>query len=242
MEGLNFTPLLIGLGALFLGWGMGFIDSNNRSAKKIRQAETNASNAVKQAKDRSAELEARIASLSPGSAVANGAGLLRLQDEAGRLQLDMDGVRVDTAALSPDQKKRLIALLTLMRPWLEGGAPAQVSPASTRAAGQAGVPAGAAPARPAVAGRPEVPPAPDEEKPLAPPSMVSQIDSILQVRLTNTALAGRGIRLQESPEGGVIVYVGLNKYPTVDDVPDAGIKTTIRAAIAEWEERFTPGI
>jgi hypothetical protein len=28
----------------------------------------------------------------------------------------------------------------------------------------------------------------------------------------------------------------------VDDVPDETIKATIRAAIAEWEDKYTPGL
>jgi hypothetical protein len=42
--------------------------------------------------------------------------------------------------------------------------------------------------------------------------------------------------------GGVEVYVGLNKYPSIDEVPDATIQNAIRAAIAEWEQKFTPGV
>jgi hypothetical protein len=71
---------------------------------------------------------------------------------------------------------------------------------------------------------------------------VAQIDSILQAQLAGTPLGERGIRLQESPEGGVIVWVGLNKYQGVDDVPDDQIKAAIRAAINTWEAKYTPGI
>jgi hypothetical protein len=58
----------------------------------------------------------------------------------------------------------------------------------------------------------------------------------------NTPLEKSGIRLQESLQGGVEVYVGLQKFETIDDVPDQTIKGIIRAAIAEWEEKYTPGI
>jgi hypothetical protein len=71
---------------------------------------------------------------------------------------------------------------------------------------------------------------------------VAQIDSVLQTRLAGTPLAEKGIRLQESPEGGVLVWVGVEKYGGIDDVPDAQIKTALRAAIAEWENKYTPGL
>ena len=44
------------------------------------------------------------------------------------------------------------------------------------------------------------------------------------------------------PEGGVVVMVGLTKYNGVGEVPDPQVQAMIRAAIAEWENRYTPGI
>jgi hypothetical protein len=70
---------------------------------------------------------------------------------------------------------------------------------------------------------------------------VSQIDMILQERLAGTELEERGIFLAQSMEGGVIVYVGLTRYNGIDDVPDPEIKAAIRAAITEWEKKYTPG-
>jgi hypothetical protein len=71
---------------------------------------------------------------------------------------------------------------------------------------------------------------------------VGQIDAILQERLAETPLADRGIFLAQSPEGGVNVYVGLTRYNGIDDVPDPDIKAVIRAAISEWENKYTPGL
>ncbi|HQV62499.1 MAG TPA: hypothetical protein PKV19_00760, partial [Anaerolineales bacterium] len=81
-----------------------------------------------------------------------------------------------------------------------------------------------------------------EEKNIGTLSIVNQIDTVLQTRLMNTQFAKSGIRLQESVQGGVEVFVGLQKFSTVDDVPDEAIKSEIRAAIAEWEEKYTPGM
>jgi hypothetical protein len=185
----------------------------------------------------------------------------------GQLRLQMDGQHVDTTALDTERRKRLIAILTQMRPWLE--APKSAPPAGPRSASSPqgtsspqGVPSpqGTPPpqkapsAKPTPASTPSLsakpaPPAPkpaapvpaEEDRPAAPNSIVAQIDSVLQARLVGTTLADKGIRLQESPTGGVIVWVGINKYESIDDVPDEQIKATIRAAIATWENKYTPG-
>jgi hypothetical protein len=163
--------------------------------------------------------------------------LMRIsQDPEGRLQLELNDEPVQTTAITPDQRKRLIALLTAMRPWLEG----------TQAAPSAPPPAPAPTPRPIPAQAPvDLPagiPVATDEIPTAPQSIVAQVDAILQIRITGTDLQHAGIKLQESPEGGVLVWVGLDKYQSVDEVPDDTIKAAIRAAIVEWENRFTPGI
>jgi hypothetical protein len=81
-----------------------------------------------------------------------------------------------------------------------------------------------------------------EEKPVATLSIVEQIDEILQARLAGSPLAGRGIRLMQSPEGGAIVWVGLQKFAGVDEVTDPEVQAVIRAATAEWEKKYTPGM
>lgn len=82
-----------------------------------------------------------------------------------------------------------------------------------------------------------------EDRPAVPAnSIVSQIDTILQMHLQGTPLEERGIFLTESPEGGVAVYVGLTRYNGIAEVPDPEIKEAIRAAIAEWEDKYTPGL
>ena len=69
--------------------------------------------------------------------------------------------------------------------------------------------------------------------------MVGQIDAILQEHLASSLLANRAIRLMESPGGNVVVMVGLDKYNGVGDVPDPS-SAAYRAAIAEWEKKYTP--
>jgi hypothetical protein len=186
-------------------------------------------------------------------------GLLRIRDENGAVALDLDGMRVNPSSLSPDQRKRLIDMLNIMRPWLEGRSatvspptrdisptPSQSTSISDRLETFAGSPTQSKPV-PVQPIPPPTTPRPStiakEDRPSVPAnSIVNQIDSVLQARLEGTALGERGIFLTQSPEGGVNVYVGLTRYNGVDDVPDPEIKAAIRAAIAEWEDKYTPGL
>jgi hypothetical protein len=68
-------------------------------------------------------------------------------------------------------------------------------------------------------------------------SMVFQINEILQTHLAGTPLANQGIRLQEALHGGVLVYIGLEKYEGIDAVPNPEIKDLIRQSVAEWEKQ-----
>jgi hypothetical protein len=146
----------------------------------------------------------------------------------------------------------------LIRPWLEGRAapaPAPATPASPALRTQLEP---AAPASISSTPKPASQPVPsqssaptpaksttsEKEDRSTPPAtgIVGQIDSILQARLAGTALAGRGIYLSNSPEGGVIVNVGLQKFNGIDEVTDPEIKAVLRAAITEWENKYTPGL
>jgi hypothetical protein len=181
-------------------------------------------------------------------------GLLRIKNEGGYFTLDLDGRRLNTTALTSDQRKRLIDMLNLMRPWLEGkpvstpetaqplySPPSQPRPTPVVSTSPTPSTPTTKPAAQPIPSRP-ITIAP-EDRPVAPAgSIVSQIDSILQARLTGSPLEDRGVFLAQSPEGGVSVYIGLTKYNGIEDVPDPEIKAAIRAAIAEWENKYTPGL
>lgn len=216
----------------------------------------------------SKEQAAPAPAVPPETITVDDPGLLRIRNENGSFVLDLDGKRVNPNSLSSDQRKRLIDMLNIIRPWLEGrAAPAPPSPPQP-----AGTPLSTPPAtveeRLNVFGAPPpeslpLPPKPvsplpqqpapppagrqatiaREDRPVAPAnSIVGQIDSILQSRLAGTLLEGRGIFLAQSPEGGVAVFVGLTRYNGIDDVPDPEITAAIRAAISEWENKYTPGL
>jgi hypothetical protein len=228
----NFLPYFItGFVMMIVGWAMGFFDSNLRTSKKIKQAEASAEVAIREAQNKIAQAEHRLAATGANPAKAADAGLLRIRNENGSLTLDLDGSRVNPNALTADQQKRLSEMMALVRPWLEGkpvNTPAAPAPAPTMWSQPTT-------ARPATIAKEDRPPAPSG-------SIVNQIDSILQAGLAGTPLEEKGVFLAESPEGGVMVYVGLTKYMGLDNVPDPEIKAAIRAAITEWENRYTPGL
>lgn len=229
----------IALAAMFFGYAFGLFEGRNQGYKKRRKEEATE-------KENKPVVEPRPAAPEKVTVKVDDPGLMRIKNEGGYLTLDLDGTRVDTASLTPDQRKRLIEMLSVMRPWLEGKPVA--APLKSPAAGSAQPSTPASP--------PLVPPSPasqpvasrpatiaKEDRPIAPAgSIVTQIDSILQSRIAGTPLEDRGVFLSQSPEGGVMVYVGLTKYAGIDEVPDPQIKAAIREAITEWENRYTPGL
>jgi len=198
---------------------------------------------------------------SPETVKVDDPGILRIKNEGGSLSLDLDGSRVDVSSLSSNQRKRLIEILNLIRLWLEAKPapiipPQPASPSSV----ESRLDAVSVPPQDKPASVPPVPsvPSPDstqdkpatpatskkkDDKAEAPPtSMVGQINEILQLRIANSPLASQGVALIESPSGGVSVYVGINKYEGIEDVPSEDVKAAIRVAIAEWEKKYTPGL
>jgi len=242
----NLGPYLLGgFIGIIVGWVIGFFDSNLRTSKKIKQAEESAKIAIKEAEDKIAQAQARLAS-APAQTAADDPGLLRIKNENGMLTLDLDGARVNPSALYPEQRKRLIEMLNVMRPWLEHK-PVTAPPAPIRATPAAdtrqGAPVNIAPPVAQKPAQTVIPATKMDDKPAAAPtSMVGQINAILQLRIASTKLADQGVTMIESPTGGVYVYVGLNKFEGIDAVPDDDVKAAIRAAIAEWEKKYTPGL
>ncbi|MBM3126552.1 MAG: hypothetical protein FJZ87_16030 [Chloroflexi bacterium] len=229
------------LAALIVGWVIGFLDSNLRTSKKIEAAEAKADLAISEAEQKVAEARAKFdAPKQAGpSAAAGDPGLLRLRNVEGIHQLEVNGESLDVMAVSADQRKRLIELLTIIRPWLEAGSPSAPAPKPAEEVRAGSTPAfvqrSAAAALTAASAAAAV-----EPRDLQSMSIVAQIDAILQKYLVGTPLMEKAIRLVEGSLGGVEVYVGPEKFSSVDEVPDVKIRAAIRAAVSEWETKLTP--
>ena len=234
----------IAMAAMFFGYGFGLFEGRGQGYKKRKTEE-----------DQEKKETPEIAS-SPATVTVDDPGLMRIKNDNGYLTLDLDGRRVNASSLSNDQRKRLIELLNFIRPWLENkpapAPPAVTPPTPSQSApvqgGHQGTPIASVPATPKPTSQPvaqnqDKSSTAKSDRPVAPAnSIVGQIDSILQERLVGTPLDERGIFLAQSPEGGVNVYLGLTRYNSVDEVPDTEIKAAIRAAISEWENKYTPGL
>lgn len=238
---------VIGLVVFGIGALLGYVNMNIDARKKIDAMETNAEIIRAEAERKLAEAEKKLEetqllrSQLPAGVVAE--SLLRLRKENHTVVVEMDG-KILSGTLTPDEKKRLLALLSYVRPFVEGGQPIR-QPAIKSVATP---PPAFTPVSPTLN---EIKPVSilstaqpkklDPEKEFALLSIVQQIDSVLQKNIAGTPLEDIGIRLQESPQGAVEVYIGLQKYQSIDDVPDEKIKSIIRAAISEWEDKYVPG-
>ena len=146
----------------------------------------------------------------------------------GVVKAKMDGkIILEPSELSIEQRRRLIQLITDLKPWLVPGSRLNQAPLSTYQTSPVAI-------------------APDlKQVPVGVPSaidsssksIVTQIDDILQEQTTGTPLAKRGLRIIESAGHGVIVWVGPKSYDGIENVPDPEIKSAIRKAVKTWEER-----
>lgn len=226
--------LALGLGAL-----LGYLNSNLDARKKLEEARARADIIAQQARGDAERAAARIAhaeqmALSRAPASLPGTSLLRLWlDEDNAPQLDLDGQRLKSVHLSDADRKRLIHLLNIVRPWVEGKPAAAGGTPMMEALSPAARPPAPAPSAPIPAA---------EAKAAEPTSIVGQIDRILQARLAASPLGGRDIRLEEGYGGVVNVWVGRQKFTGVGEVTDPEVRAVIQAAITEWEKKYTPGM
>lgn len=78
------------------------------------------------------------------------------------------------------------------------------------------------------------PPLPaNKQKPL---SIVDQINEVIKKLAENGPHQTQNVHLEEDGQQGVKVWVGLEQFAGVDEVPYPDVKQLIKAAVAKWEE------
>ncbi|MEW5870589.1 MAG: hypothetical protein AB1894_15050 [Chloroflexota bacterium] len=179
------------------------------------------------------------------------------EKKTGRLSVEINGQLYRASGdMTVNRHNGLARLLAELRIWMgivegaashpgETGAPGVVGQADEMIAGKPGTPPSVVPAD-------EEPPEPSRPNPVAwvsrmlvgkgaeevpEKSIVAQIDEILQEKLLESPLADRAIRLMELPDKGMVVLIGLEKYASVDEVPDEDVRQLLKACVAEWEDR-----
>jgi hypothetical protein len=223
MEISVLTLVGVGLAAMFFGYFFGLFEGRRQGYKKRKKEEPAPEEGIQQ--------QATPSVPEPAPKTERRSALLELNlAEGSRPQLHIDGREVDATHVSAEQRRRLIDIMVMLKPWVDPGGAASTPPSAA-----VSKPMPVSPV-PTTLKKAESAPATAS----APRSLVAQIDSILQARLAGSPLAEKGICLAEALHGGAIVFVGTSQYDGVDAVPDPAIQGAIREAIAEWEEKFTP--
>ncbi len=228
------TLIVIAVATMFFGYFFGLFEGRGQGYNKRKNEEAKEKQNVGER-----PTVPPVEPVSPAQqplppAIKDNPGLLRLKEENGRVVLDLDGKPVGADMITIEQRKRLIEVITHLRPWIEGiqASPTMsTSPTAPRPA----------PVTPAAPPRPVAAPTAPAKKEESPQTMVGQIDAILQQKIANTPLAEIGLMLKESPGGGVNVIVGDKQYEGISGVPIPEVQAAIRAAIAAWEKKYTPG-
>ena len=76
----------------------------------------------------------------------------------------------------------------------------------------------------------------EKEKEVEPLSLSSEIDNILQEKLSDSTLNEKGIRLTENAQKEIIIWVGLESYSSIDAIPDVQIQKIIQESVQDWED------
>ena len=172
-----------------------------------------------------------------------------LFDPSMKCFVEVDGQRVPSDGLTPEQRQRLVQVIVQIRPWIDGKAPAPATPSPAQPPPPSPAPIRtAAPAPQPAASISQTAPRIDplrgfrsllendikKKEPIHLISIVAMIDEILQRKLESSPLASKKIKLEEGSMGEVLVHVGANRYSGIDSVPDPEIQAVIKEAIAEF--------
>ncbi len=215
-------------GFFFLGYIIGLYEGRWKHGKKLKALQEElaaARDKARQEQEKAAALREENQALKKHPQFA-----LSLEETSSGIQVSLDGKVLQPQAMTDMQHKRLLSVLAALTPYIKrqqaSAAPPKLSASRPPTLSSA--------RRVTVQPQPAVLAETDDMPPGL--SIVQQIDYILQKKIKGTALASMGIRLSGSMDGGVIVWVGMNRYEGVGAVPDPTVKAVIQEAIAEWEQ------
>ncbi len=160
-------------------------------------------------------------------------------ETAPSLQVEMEGRRfVKASEMDAETRARTVNLLREWVTWL--GFNQAAAPAPARPSAPAPAPRPAVQAKPAAAPAGAAPaiPAEGEVKPTSTTrSMVDQVDDILREMQADLPSNVERVKLRGDPQHGITVWIGLEHYDGIDNVPDEQARQLVKRAVAEWERR-----
>lgn len=217
---MNWQSILIAVIAFAIGYGFAMLD--RRVTSSMKQSREDAK--------REPKLVEKV--------VPEKSALSLVLDEGDQPGLRLDGVPLAPGQATADQRKRLIWLLNLTRPWVDAPAGSGVPPLTASFADPAVEPETPRPQLSVTRGvRAMVHNAVITEEPSHGTGIVSQIDAVLQEKLPDSPYSSKEVHLVEGPAGQVYVLVGAQKFDGIDAVSDPGIQAIIHEAVSEWEKR-----
>ncbi len=228
--------------AAAVGYMVGLLDK--RVTANVKQKKEEKNKAIEMAKANEA---AKRATVKPPAQLEETASnehvaLRVLVDPGLHWLIEVDGQRLRSDEISPEQRQRLVNVIVQIRPWIDGKAapksappshPMPVAPTSTASYSPT------APRIDPIRGfRSMIENDGRAKKESAAPliSIVTLIDTVLQKQLESSPLANRGIKLEEGPTGDLLVQVDKERYSSIDEVPYPEIQAAIKNAIAEFNK------
>lgn len=210
-------------------WGVGYVLGLAERAVKNKVK-------VKKSEEEIKFLKAQVDSFQPVQEISEPTSLSVFERENGALELRLDGEMLEHKSdLDSVKRARLLKLVIALRPWLDAVKTEKkpVPPSITSTTAQS------------VVSRPMTSPLGIKESPVAERvskdlsyahlNIAEQIDRILQEKLEGHPLEKRGISLHTAPSGGLLIRIGLNKYETIEKIPDKDIQQIIFEARDEWK-------
>ena len=102
--------IVVGIVTLFVGYFVGLFEGRGQEAPKEKKGEPPA---------------------TPATALKENSLLNLSLDNNNLPRLELDGQRADSSQLAPEQRKRLIDLMVMMRPWIDASAPETINAITT---------------------------------------------------------------------------------------------------------------
>jgi hypothetical protein len=217
---MNLQTLVIIIVAFAIGYGFAMLD--RRVTSRMKQSREDAK--------REAEVVEKV--------IPEKSALSLVLDEQNQPNLRLDGLPLAPGQATAEQRKRLVWLLNLTRPWVDAPAGSGAPPLTSSTVAPAVEPETPHPQLSVTRGvRAILHNAVITEEPSQGTGIVRQVDAVLQEKLPASPYASKDIHLEEGPAGEVYVLVGAQKFDGIDAVSDPGIQALIREAVSDWEKR-----